>query len=492
MFARDKFNDSSIAPGNVPGGAKWFLAGVPTGLLFLLSTQLEARWFFFLFGLSLIAMVSVALPGKKSFYLFCLAFSVPIGINLHIDLTTSLVYRSTHAFMISISHIPMVALLVIYFYNRFDSNPKTGLPWINILPLGALIASSCISMVFNGEWRFGIFDVYALFASVVLFVCVSNVVEETRDLRLAVSALVLALAIQAVIARAQDWTGSSLGLEFFGSRTVMPGFAGLSSISRAAGTLFHPNSLALYFDLTLPLAFSLLFCPMKASGKWLLASAFALGMLGLFSTLSRGGMFSTLVALTFVLIVQLRKRIGVFMTGGAVAAAVMVGAVLLLGTPTSIQERFLKHDYGTARGRLKLMGVTLRLIGSHPLWGTGPNNFVPVATRYDNTPEQIVVLWNAPVHNLFFFIAGEIGLVGLVCFCLFFLSVMLSLAPAIRSPDPFLYCTGTGLFFCFLAFVMHSQVDYCSWTHFVPLWFMAGLAVSAGRIASRSPGAGVI
>lgn len=491
MGPRDDINRGRLAPSAGKGEASWFWAGVPVGLLFLLSTQLDTRWFFFLFGLSLMVLISLAFPNRKDFYLLCLVFSVPIGINLHIDLTTSTVYRSTHAFMVSVSHIPMAALLIIHLFNRRTLGPKRDSIFSRVIPLVGLMAACIGSLVFSEDRFFGLFDVYSLFTSAVLFVCVASVVEDLRDLRLSIMVLTLSVALQGVLARAQEWTGSSLGLEFFGSRPVMESPVGLSSISRASGTLLHPNSLALFFDLTLPLVFSLLFCPMRTSRKLSILAGFLLGMAGLFATLSRGGMAATLVALAIVFFVQMGKRAGLFKTGVATAAAAILAAFLLFGSPTSVQERFLKHDYGTSQGRLMLMKVTARLIRNLPLWGTGPNNFVSVAQRYDNTPEQIVTFWNAPVHNLFLFIAGEIGLPGLVFFCLFLLGVMLSPAPAIRSPDPFLSSAGLGLFACFVAFVLHCQVDYCSWTHFVPLWFMAGLAVSVGRIAAgfRPPAA---
>ena len=486
MAPRDEINPGSIAPAARKGEAAWFWAGVPVGILFILATHLDARWFFFLFALSLVVLVSVAFPNRKDFYLSCLVFSVPVGINLHIGLTTSAVYRSTHAFMLSVSHLPVAALLVLHLLDRRTHRPGGDTLFTKVLPLIGLLVACVGSLVFSEDRLFGLFDVYALFTSAVLFLCVAGVVEELRDLRLAVTVLCFSIAIQGVLARIQEWTGSSIGLEFFGSRPTMESPVGLSSISRASGTLLHPNSLALFFDLTLPLTFSLLFCPMRTFRKLPILAGFLLGMAGLFSTLSRGGMSATLVALAVVFLVQTGRRIGFFRTTVAAAAALTLAAALLLGTSTAVRERFLKHDYGTSRGRLELMEVTFRLIRSHPLWGTGPNNFVSVAQRYDNTPEQIVVFWNAPVHNLFLFIAGEIGLPGLAFFCLFLLAVMLSLVPAIRSPDRFLSSAGVGLLACFVAFTVHTQVDYCNWTHFVPLWFMAGLAVSTGRIAKRS------
>ena len=64
---------------------------------------------------------------------------------------------------------------------------------------------------------------------------------------------------------------------------------------------------------------------------------------------------------------------------------------------------------------------------------------------------------------------------------IFLISALTAVYPALRSPDPFLLCTGAGIFCGILAFCVHAQVDYSIWTQNRQLWFLLGLAVAVGR-----------
>jgi len=337
---------------------------------------------------------------------------------------------------------------------------------------------------------FGAFDLFALATSILLFSCVSWCIRDTRELRLAVAGIVFTMGAQGILAIAQYLTSSSLGLDFFGAQKIMHSYAGLQTVSRAAGTLGHPNSLALFLDLLLPLSLLFLFCPMKSGMRTFVAASFVLGLFGLMATLSRGGIFCTSAALGLAVLLKWRKYIGFVRAVFILAFALGLCAVVVLSTSNPIQQRFFKNDYGNAHGRVTLAKVAFNLIRHNPLLGVGLNNYTDTAQFYDHTPEQIVSNWNAPVHNLILFIAGETGLPGVIFFSLFLLSILLALLPAVSSPDPLLSNVGVGTLMGFLAFFAHTQVDYCHWTHFIPLWLMAGLAVSTGRIAARNGTAG--
>ncbi|MCX5893225.1 MAG: O-antigen ligase family protein, partial [Deltaproteobacteria bacterium] len=163
---------------------------------------------------------------------------------------------------------------------------------------------------------------------------------------------------------------------------------------------------------------------------------------------------------------------------------------VLLVVPNPIQKGLFRTEYETAYGRLPLIAVAFNLIRHHPLLGAGLNNYVQTARQYDYTPEQLTSAWNSPVHNLFLFIAGELGLLGLLCFLAFLCSILTALYPALRSPEPFLVCAGAGIFFGILAFCGHAQVDYSIWTQNRQLWFLFGLAVVVGRFSQAPACAG--
>ena len=162
----------------------------------------------------------------------------------------------------------------------------------------------------------------------------------------------------------------------------------------------------------------------------------------------------------------------------------MLLAAILTVVPNPI-EKSLTRTEQTVHGRWLLTDIALTMIRHHPLFGVGLNNYTHASRQYDFTREQIVSAWNSPVHNLFLFIAGEIGLVGLICFAVFLLQALTALIPGMRSPDPFIFSVAGGLFFGLTAFLIHAQGDYSIWTQNRPLWFYLGLAMCVWRF-SRS------
>lgn len=467
---------------------RWCLPGVGIGLLFLLASQLPRAWFFLLTLGALAAAFSVAFRDRKLYVLALLALSLPLWVDVNLGFQPSTVYRSTFGYLFYVSQIPLAALIAIQLYRRVSRQEPVWVSTRGTVPL-ALFFFVCILSVFvAANTRFALFDLFALAGSIVVFLTISNGIREGRELRLVVGGLLFTVALQGLIAVGQHLTSSSLGLEFFGAPEIMKGYAGLALISRAAGTLGHPNSLALYLGLLLPLNLSLLLSPMRRSLKLILLGTFILGIAGLVATLSRGGFVATTLGMTLVLLFHGKKRFGLLPALAFLSFLFLLAAVLVLGTSNPIQKRFFKEDYGNAYGRVVIMRVAFELIRSHPFLGVGLNQYTDASRAYDTTPQQIVALWNTPVHNLYLFIAGETGLIGLSLFLIFLISVVRALWPGLASDDPFVMSTAVGLLAGLAAYLTHSQVDYSHWTHFTPFWFLTGLAMSTGRMGRGSMG----
>ncbi len=468
-----------------PDSILWsLLAGVPIGLLFLIVAQLESKWFFFLFLGGLTLAASLAPVDRKAYYLTLLVLSLPIGVDLNLHFQPSTFRRSTQGFSIQLSQIPLATLYVIWGFRCITQRLPFRVSTTGLFPLLVVFTSGTISVLLAKDPLFGAFDLFSLSVAILLFIYAASAVRELWEVHLVLFTLMTSMAIQGIIAIGQHLSGSTLGLEFFGASERFNTTPGLAALTRVGGTLGHPNTLALFFDLLLPLGFSLLFCPMRKRLKLLLILVVGCGMIGLAVTLSRGGILSVGLALTIILFARWRERTGLLRASLAVVAAGMLPLLVLFGPSNSIQERFFEHDYGSAYGRIPHMQVAFNIIRHKPFFGVGLNNYTEVGRQYDHTPEQIVPLWNSPVHNLFLFVAGEIGLIGLGAFLLFLLAIVRTLLPAIRSPDPAVASIGLGLLLGLLAFLSHSQVDYCNWSLFGTLWFLLGLAVSVGRLAS--------
>jgi O-antigen ligase len=318
----------------------------------------------------------------------------------------------------------------------------------------------------------------------------SSELRSHGDLHIVLKVLFISVLIQGVIAIGQHLTENTLGLEFFGAYDD-PGlkaqtWRGLAERTRVGGTMGHPNALALFFDLLIPLGFSLVFGPLQWGTRFLLVSAVGSGILGLVFTLSRGGLVATGLGCLLIFFVWLKQRIGLLRAFCATMLPTLLIVVFVFGTSNLVSKRFFRDDYKAAFGRIPLILVALNMIQRRPFFGVGLNNYSEVAPRYDNTPHRITSWWNVPVHNQFLFIVAETGLVGLGCYLLFILAILRSVWSAIRSSDPLLAWTGLGLAVGIAVFLAHLQIEFDSMARNSLFWFVSGLAVSVGRLAEMS------
>lgn len=460
--------------------------GIGIGLLFLLASQLDLKWFIFLFAGAMLAGIAFLPIDRKYFFLTLLALTIPLAVDLNLMYQESPVRRSTYGIAIHLTHLPLIALFMIWGLRAVMGRIPVRLSMSGLLPLAGLIGAASISVLLSGDRLFGAFDLVALSSSLLLFLYVASEVREIRDIRLVVIVLIASMVVQGIIAVGQHLTHSALGLEFFGaferSGQKWGGHQGVAALTRVGGTFGHPNQLALFFDLLIPLGLSLIFIPRRAVVKCLLLTAVGMGLAGLAVTLSRGGLIAVGIGTVVILLLRWATPLGMVRSALALSLIGSLLLAMLLLIPNPVQRRFMRDDYKETMARRPLVTVAVKMIRDRPLFGVGLNGFTQAAKRYDTTLERITSSWNAPVHNLWLFIAGEIGLTGLGCLLMLLFFAMRDLPSAIRSHDPFLSAVGLGLLVGLTAFLLHLQNDYTPWTRSGIFWTMLGLAVSAGRL----------
>ncbi|MHC1728481.1 MAG: O-antigen ligase family protein [Syntrophobacteraceae bacterium] len=338
---------------------------------------------------------------------------------------------------------------------------------------------------------FATFDLFELACSLLLFAYMASEIRNLSELRLIAALLILLATFEGLLALAQYVTGSNLGFGFVGSTEFLTGYIGLLSISRVMGTVGHPNSLAMLFDLLLPFTFAfLLFYPMQPWKKTLTGLAVAVQYLGLGVTFSRGGIACSTLAMAAILFIYLKRRLDLFRGMAAFLFIAVVSSVLLLVIPNPIQKGLFRTEAATAYGRIPLVKVALNVIRERPLFGLGLNSYVERVGPYDDTAEQLNRSWNSPVHNLFLFIAGEIGVLGLFFFLCLVWTVLHPLPGLFAIDNPVLSCAAMGILWGSLAFFGHCMVDLTLWTHPRLHWFMLGLGVSIWRMSLSYPDTG--
>ncbi|MCE5335313.1 MAG: O-antigen ligase family protein [Desulfobacteraceae bacterium] len=470
-----------------PADLFFLLLSVLAGILFLVIVQLPVKFFLAGFGGLLLLAVTAAVPDKKKLFLALMILALPFGVSKTFGFTFSSVFRSTFGYTVYASFLPLVPLYFIAFYRRIFNDESILMPSRGMLPLTGLLIITALSC-FAAHSRWALFDLFEMACSFLLYAYMSSQIKSVTELRLVAFLLMGLATFEGVVATGQYLTGSNLGFGFvLSGSTFLVGWVGGSAISRVMGTVGHPITLAMYFDFLIPITFAyLVFYPMEGWKRALGWCAFFIQYFALAVTFSRGGfIFPTLMMATMYFI-YLRRRMEVFRSA---VIFLFVGSILftmIFVIPNPIQKGMARTEgAASAAGRITLAKVALNVIAAHPVLGLGPNMYTEKVSRYDDTPEQTNREWNAPVHNLYLLIAGEIGLIGLFCFLWVIWASLRPLANVLSADNPVIACTGLGVLMGTLAFLGHCIADMTLWTHPRIHWFIFGLAVSIGRLAKQ-------
>jgi O-antigen ligase len=197
--------------------------------------------------------------------------------------------------------------------------------------------------------------------------------------------------------------------------------SGAGMAFRANALLGHPNLLAAFLALQLPICVALMFSRLSVLMRALIGGATVLGMAALMMTLSRSGWFSfgIAVALLFVLSFvhpRLQRRY-LF----ARVAAILFIVVVVASFSGAIIKRLTESDPGAVNFRLEWNQVAWEMVQEKPIIGFGLNTFVyhlPGRTHYGGPKglnESLGSIWPV-VHNTYLLTWAEQGTIGFVLF----------------------------------------------------------------------------
>jgi len=251
------------------------------------------------------------------------------------------------------------------------------------------------------------FTTFKLWKAVVLFWTVANLVRTDDDLRLA--------------ARATSFTLVWLGCEVIWQKYVTHLF-----VIRAQGPFSHSNTLAMWVNLTVPMALGSALAVTDRSFGLLHGAAVYLGAVCVIFTKSRGGLamlgFGIVGTLALSYWNRLTSRKAVVLAVVS-AAAVVTGAV---AAPRLI-ARFRNADPSSAQARVRFNEAARRM-AADSFMGVGLNNYsLALGTTkyyYDVYPE-FVDDWRPAgeetsrlgvCHHVYNLVMAETGYVGLGCF----------------------------------------------------------------------------
>ena len=266
---------------------------------------------------------------------------------------------------------------------------------------------------------------------------------------------------------------------------------GTLASNRAEATFAHPNVLSFSLILAIPLALTLGVRGRGAVRVLMLASA-ALATGGLMLSLSRGGIVGGVVSF-LVLLAWPRFRRYAFglLVVFAIYATFNLGNLQDTSALGNVSQRVgtLTTQKGVGSNpRIKIWTATPGIVIDHPLLGVGQGNYPEESTTYGIRDVGGLAFDHA--HNLPLTIVAETGLIGLVLFGGFLVSVARSGMAALRNRLSPSYPLALAIVAALTGLVVTSVGEYPPRTNVIMATILIEIGALAGyvRLLGQDPG----
>src|SRR5579872_5581007 len=433
-----------------------------------------------------------------------MAFTLSVSIKKH------LMFRPDHVggsigLRLSFTEFLILVIIGLAIFRRRGALPELKLDKGITCAFAVCMMIYVLSAIFGNDIVFGLFQVIAFLQAFLLFAFLTNYLTSVVRLRIFIAGALLGLAMQSSVAIVQSAKPGLLKLHFLGAveegelkivngHIVLPDVdhgtteVGGDVAERPSGMLIHPNLLALYLALTLPLAVGLLL----ASNSWryelFVLVVLGLGMAALYLSLSRSGWLGFLAAVMLgtawwklkrpARIVQYKRIL--------LVVVVLAGIVGVASKAQKIYLRFTESADQAITFRRNLGFAALRMVGTHPFLGVGLNSFETVVEDYD--PTTMSRYKQYPVHNIFLLELAETGVFGAAAFLVLWGIILRRIfKEANRCPSPlwkvFTFASGCGLVGFFVGDM--SNFLYRNPIMTLMVWVQVALALAAARIGRQ-------
>lgn len=400
---------------------KWLTVGVAGALLgayILSAVSMPAQWVPLLILAVLCPPVALAVGDIRKVLLAVIVLDIPFQVNINFG------YRADEAKLgawggleVSLTTISLVILYGLWVSKLLTKTGAQARPWSRAaLPGLAFVAATALSIAVARDATLSLYELASLVQLLLLFVYIVGTVRSRQDVLFVTAMLLVSLVLESTFMVAADLLG--LNINFAGIKTsawVSQDAAG--ELSRAAGTLGSANPAATYLLGVLAPALSVLMTRLGRGYKLLAVAGFALGLVALVMTYSRGGWIGFAVALLVLGFVSWRRG---WLPIAIPLIAVVLAVPVALVFGHDIAARLAGNDNGAAYSRVILGRLAFRVIRAKPWLGVGANNF-PIVMREYTTPD-FAGAWLYAAHDKYLLIWSEAGIGGLLTFIWFLLS----------------------------------------------------------------------
>jgi putative inorganic carbon (HCO3(-)) transporter len=451
--------------------ATLIFAAFAAATIVLMAFLANSKIVFAIVGGLLFIMALIACGNIRLFCLWGLILSAPFALNIsfmvtaHMGGAASIPLDAADVFL-----IPLIVFLLRDYAS--GSRPDIEVPrvlywWLALALLGGT------DIIFGPMREVALLEVFRMLKLSILFLVIVNEAVRVRQLEHIVAALMVGVAFQGAVSIAQYAFDVNFGAQILGEVTE----AGTDFTSRATyqdgeftnrvgGMIGHPNLLAIYMAMIMPIGLATLFSKAKPIYKAFLLVTVLLGAVTLILTLSRSGWIA--FALAYILLMAVSFSHPSIRTKYVMGRLMSVVFIFLLAAALSgpILKRLTQSDSGAVSFRWEFMEVAMDMVLDKPVFGFGLNSFVwhmPPYTKYgsyngviDQFGDDLPV-----VHNIYLVVWSEQGTVGLLLFLAFNYHLMLIAWRGVKNyTHPFLTMVNLGCMAGMLALLADGMASF--------------------------------
>ena len=402
-------------------------------------------------GVCLLLILRINLSKWLLFSAF-IVMPVPFGISLLYRDPTPF-HVSANGLYINLLDLCVAGMFLLWLSKRWQS-PHDTKPffwyWPLLVPASLLLLINLASSFSTPYPFFGFSVVFSNLKMLFLFLVVANTFEaRSSSATYAVYGILITLAFEGVVGIEQKVLGAIFTSERLGHSATLSMQIGQQIIHRVAGTLDHPNAFAMFLNMLIPIGVYFAWQEPRFWVKVFALGAVLLAVIAEVFSGSRSGWIALVGSLAITAPLWLHRRgqnpiIGM----GFVLLAGAIGGGTLFAASSSLRDRLLLDDHGTAEVRYPLMEVADNMITANPLTGVGLNHYTHYMTEYDRTADAIAFTYPYPVHNTFMLVAAETGVPSLLLLLLLFAITLYWCLRAFYRTDGVLMATSLGIFAC--------------------------------------------
>ncbi len=404
-------------------------------------------------GVLIFAPFAIWFPGLyEQSVMFLIAFTLPLTLLLlkkHFLFREEPHYGGSIGLQLTATDVLMALMLLGVWLGKVAKPGRRRLDPAILKGFVLYYVLVIPSAIFGHDLVLGAYELVSLVQTFAFFVFLMYFLSSARQIRAFAGGLVLGLLAQSVVTIIQQerpgflsqftpGTQEAANARVVNGRLALPDmdagttFVGGELQVRPTGLLAHPNLLAGYLAMTMPVAFAL-----WLSGppllRWTAALILPVSGVAMYFTLSRSG-WGGLVA-GMALAVAVARKWGILRLSLQQKLLVLVLVVAALGGLASQASKIYLRLTETADEaidyRWNLGVAAVKMAAIHPFLGVGLNSFDTAVLPYDSS--QTSKYKRLPVHNILLLELGEIGLFGFTAFVILWTVVLRLMFRAARQ-----------------------------------------------------------